>query len=137
MATLAVVVGGGFGVLLRMFAERLRLAGRDLARWNSLTLTVSGAFLLGVGTGIAWSMGGAGGIGAGEVALSSALFTYCVFSGAAIHLAGDAGDRSSGMAAVATTGVHAVSGLAAAVPGVVLALWAAGARSWRESGGDN
>ncbi len=121
MIALATLAGAVCGVLLRMFVERVYSARIDGAWLNSLTLTLVGAFVLGAVTGASLSTGRVGDVGGAlGVALGAALFTYCVFSGAAIRLAG----RPERHGGVSVTVIHAVGGLVAAVPGVALAAWA-------------
>lgn len=120
MNTLALILGGGSGVLLRMFVERAYRAKHPETWRNSLALTAIGAFVLGIATGVSLAIRHPGEFGnALTVALSAALFTYCVFSGAAIHLIG----RFDGRRALTATAVHTVGGFAAAVPGVLFAAW--------------
>lgn len=111
------------GVLLRILVERAYRAGCPAGRYGSWALTAVGAFVLGGATGAAVSVDrpGAFAVAVG-VALSGALFAYCVFGAAAVRLAG--GPREGRVAVVTLT--HAVGGLAVAVPAVALAAWAVG-----------
>ncbi len=123
MLTLAMILGGASGVLLRLFVERAYSDRHVVSFSNSLALTAAGAFLLGVVSGLALparhpgELGGVFGVAAG-----AALLTYCVFGAPAVHLVG----RQGVLRPVASTVVHTLGGFAAAVPGVLLALWALG-----------
>ncbi|MFC7343922.1 CrcB family protein [Saccharopolyspora griseoalba] len=122
--TLAMLLGGIGGTLLRMLVQRVRPDDDGVLRWDELVVSLAGAFLLGALTGAALAASGPGeetraglGIGAG-----SALFTYCAFSPHAVRLISGTDGRRSVIAAV----VHAFSAFGAAIPGVLAAMWLVG-----------
>jgi fluoride ion exporter CrcB/FEX len=121
--TLAMLLGGAAGVLLRMLLDRLRPAGDSALRWDALVVTIVGAFLLGSLTGLTLADAHMGGARTEmTIGMSSALFTYCLFSRFAVRLI-TGNDRSPTLLAAI---VHTFSGFGAAIPGVLIAMWLVG-----------
>ncbi|CAM01794.1 fluoride ion exporter CrcB/FEX [Saccharopolyspora erythraea NRRL 2338] len=115
-STVAMLLGGALGVLLRMMIRRSWQNGTSPFRWGAFAITAGGALALGVLAGLALTVVHPGQArSALSIGASSALFTYCVFNASTLHLLARAGDRSSVVAAL----VHAFVGFAAAVPGVL------------------
>ncbi|MEB3366560.1 hypothetical protein [Saccharopolyspora mangrovi] len=123
MNTLAMLLGGIGGVLLRALVEQLRRDDDGMLRWDAVMVSLVGAFLLGAATGVALAVSGPGEARTGlSIGLGSALFTYCLFSRFAMRLLAGAGGRRSVLAAI----VHAFGGFGAAVPGLLAAMWLIG-----------
>jgi fluoride exporter len=116
---LAMLFGGVVGVLVRLLLERLWPSQEDGLRWDALVFTVVGAFALGAIIGATLPVTPPGGLGGVTIGLSSALFTYCVFSTPALSLLRGRDGFRSAIAAV----VHTLSGFGAAIPGVLLIAW--------------
>lgn len=116
MSTVAMLVGGVLGVLLRTLVDGPRVPDRSpSSRWWSLAIGVLGAFVLGALTGAVIGVR-AGPQTAVGVALSGTLLTYCLFSSAATDLAWHGVSRQTVVASV----IHGLSALAAATVGVTL-----------------
>ncbi|QUH04066.1 CrcB family protein [Saccharopolyspora erythraea] len=122
-STVAMLLGGAVGVLLRMMIRRSWQNDTSPFRWSALAITAGGALAFGVLTGLAPAVANPGQVrSALSIGASSALFTYCVFNASTMQLLARAGDRASVVAAV----VHAFVGFVAAVPGVLAGMALAG-----------
>ncbi len=129
MITLATLLGGVVGVLLRTLLDWLRPPDES-SRLEPLAWTVAGAFVLGIATGATLPELRAGGVRAAvNIGLSGTLFTYCLISSPSLRLFREAGSppddprRAPRGRTVLSVVVHALVGFCVAVPGVLLAVW--------------
>jgi fluoride exporter len=114
------LVGGVLGVYLRNLLEGQADAEQSTRGWwLPIAISVIGGFVLGALTGAALSGAEDEGPSAAlGLALSAALTTYCLFSGAATALIKHGPDRPT----LIRAGINAVLGFAAATGGVVLGI---------------